>query len=101
MTRRSKRGSGSIAKKRPVAPGAGNNQESPAIEQRDRDLRKVLPSWLLVLVAVLIVLAAAILGSRFMASRPIAAQVLPTIRALSRPISTSSAMAATYVGRET
>ncbi len=100
MTRRSKRGSESIEKKRAVRPATGNNQKSLAGEQGERRSAKALPSWLLVVVVVFVVLAATVLGNRFMARQPIAAQLQPTVSAVPQPTSTSARMAATYVGRE-
>jgi len=100
MTRRSKKGSASIRNKLAVRPGTGKSKESPAVEQGEAPSRKALRSWLLVVVVGFILLAAAILGSRFIAPQPIAAQVQPTINALPQPTSTSAGIAATYVGRE-
>ena len=102
MTRRGKRESGSITKKRPVRPETGKNRIAGRRQRRRAICKGLAETWLLVAGAAFIVLAvAAILGNRFMASRPIAAQLQPTIGALAQPTSTSSAMAATYVGRET
>src|SRR5271166_6660533 len=102
MTWRGKSGAGLIANKRPSKRGTGKNQESPAVVERgDARSAKALPSRLLLVVAVSIILAAAILGSRFLASQPIAAQLQPTIRAPPQTTSTSAAVPATYVGRET
>src|SRR5208283_1274366 len=100
MTRRSKRGSESIADKRAVRPGTGKSQELPTVEQGEARSAKPLPSWRLVAVVVFVVTAAAALGAHFIAPQPIAAQLPPPIGAQPIPTSTSTATTATYVGRE-
>src|SRR5271165_1640658 len=92
MTRRSRRGSGSIADQRAVTLGSGKSQEPSTVGQGETRSARVLRSRLLAFAVVFVVAAAAAFGGHFIASQPIGAQPQPTL--------TSAAMAAIYVGRE-